>query len=273
MGKARARSEKPGTALITGASAGIGRELALVFAEHGHDLVIVSRTKWKLDALAEEIVARYGTAVTVIPADLTEPGAPERLFEELGQEQVDILVNNAGTGHFRPFADATLAEHLDVLQLNIVALTALAHLFVVPMIKRRRGRILNVASVAAFQPTPRFAVYGATKAYVLSLTESLVEELLDSGVTVTALCPGFTDTELVEHISEESGEEKLIPDFLMLDAPTVAREGYEACMAGTPVCVNGLTYQGLIWWERMQPRWLVRRVNGLLGRWYVGGSE
>jgi short-subunit dehydrogenase len=266
-----AKRESVRTGLITGASAGIGRELALVFAEHGYDLVVVSRTKAKLDALADEVTERFGTKVTVMAMDLTEQGSSERLFEATVQAQIeiDVLVNNAGTGHFTRFAETTLAEHLHVLQLNVVSLTALTRLFVAPMIERGRGRILNVASVAAFQPTPHFALYGATKAYVLSLTEALVEELVGSGVTATVLCPGFTETELVTHIAEETGDPGLIPNFLMLDAPTVAREGFDACMAGTPVQVNGMTYQAMIWLERMQPRWLVRRMNGLLGRWYV----
>jgi short-subunit dehydrogenase len=269
-----AKFKERGTTLITGASTGIGRELARVFAENGHDLVIVSRTKARLDPVADELTHKHGVNVTVIPMDLTEADAPQRLFEEtraLGIH-VDILVNNAGTGHFVPFADAPLEQHLEVLKLNVVSLTMLAHLFVAPMLARRHGRIMNVASVAGFQPTPGFALYGATKAFVLSLSESLVEELSDSGISVTALCPGFTDTELVENISVEAGDENTIPGFLMLDTPTVAREGYQACMEGTPVQVNGMSYQALVLLERMQPRWLVRRLNGLISRWMTTDS-
>jgi hypothetical protein len=147
-----------------------------------------------------------------------------------------------------------------------MVVTALARLFVPTMVARGRGRVLNVASAAAFQPTPSLAVYGASKAFVLSLSESLAVELEGTGVTVTALCPGFTETPLVERAEEALDKPGLVPSIFMLDAAAVAREGYEACMAGTPVYINGLPYELTVYWERLQPRWLVRRLGSLLSK-------
>ncbi|MFN2426947.1 MAG: SDR family NAD(P)-dependent oxidoreductase [Candidatus Binatia bacterium] len=162
--------------LVTGASAGIGRELALVFAAHGHDLVGVARSRDKLESLAREVWEKHGRRLEVIAMDLTADGAAQRLFDEvsaLGIE-VDVLVNNAGTGELMRFAEADPADLEHVLRLNVVVLTHLTRLFLAPMVARGAGRVLNVASVAAFQPTPRISLYGATKAFVLSLTEALI---------------------------------------------------------------------------------------------------
>lgn len=257
--------------LITGASAGIGRELAVVFASRGHDLIVVARSRDRLEALAAEVRQRHGRRCDVIAMDLTVDGAPARLLgevEALGR-QVEILVNNAGTGELMKFAEADPGQIDQILQLNVVALTHLTRLFVAPMVERGAGRVLNVASVAAFQPTPRLSVYGATKAFVLSLTEALSEELSGSGVTATALCPGFVDTDLVRHLAETVGREDLIPPFFMLDAVEVAREGYEACMKGEVVYINGRSYEWMVQWLRFQPRWFVRTFTGFLSRHYA----
>lgn len=254
--------------LVTGASAGIGHEIALVFAGHGHDLVLVARSRDKLEALATEVREKHGRTATVIAMDLTEPGAPQRLFERVRGLGVDILVNNAGTGEFMDFATAD-PSHIDqILALNVVALTQLTRLFVGPMVERGYGRVMNVASVAAFQPTPRLSVYGATKAFVLSLSEALSEELSGTGVTVTALCPGFVDTDLVHHLADELGRPDFVPSFFMLDAVDVAREGYHSCMKGEAVHINGRSYEVIVQWLRLQPRWFVRTFTGFLARHY-----
>jgi short-subunit dehydrogenase len=257
--------------LVTGASAGIGRELALVFAEHGHDLVLVARTASKLEDLAREVWEKHGHRAEVIAMDLTAAAAPGRLFDEvrrLGLE-VGILVNNAGTGEFMDFPTAD-PTHIDqILSLNVVALTHLTRLFLEPMVERGHGRVMNVASVAAFQPTPRLSVYGATKAFVLSLSEALSEELAGTGVTVTALCPGFVDTDLVHHLADELGRPEIVPSFFMLDAVDVARDGYAACMEGEVVHINGTTYELAVQWLRLQPRWFVRTFTGFLARRYA----
>ena len=257
--------------LVTGASAGIGRELAMVFAAHGHDLVAVARSRDKLESLAREAWEKHGRRCEVIAMDLTADGAPQRLFDEVSRLglAVDVLVNNAGTGELMKFAEADPSQIDQLLRLNVVALTHLTRLFLAPMVERGAGRVLNVASVAAFQPTPRLSVYGATKAFVLSLSEALSEELSGSGVTVTALCPGFVDTDLVHHMAEELGRPDFVPSFLMLDAADVAREGYEACLRGDVVYINGRSYELMVQWLRLQPRWFVRTFTGFLARHYA----
>src|SRR6201986_3308991 len=184
------------TALITGASGGIGLELARLFAADGHDLVLVARSAGKLSSLAEELAGRHNVGVRVIPADLAGAEAPGDIFDELRRDgvSVDALVNNAGVGSYGLFAETDLRTELDLLQINVVALTHLTKLFLPAMIARRRGYVMNVASTAAFQPGPLMAVYYASKAYVLSLSEALAAELKRTGVRVTALCPGPTNT-------------------------------------------------------------------------------
>jgi short-subunit dehydrogenase len=256
------------TALITGASAGIGRELAKVFAQHGFDLIVVSRSQDKLEELAREIEGAANVRVVVLAKDLMKPNAPQEVFQAVQDQglSVEVLVNNAGIALFEPFKNSQLDEVLKLIQLNVVALTALTRLFLDPMLERRRGRILNVASVAGFQATPSFAVYGATKAFALSLSEALSEELRGTGVTVTALCPGFTNTEMVHGAASKGGIEGLLPTALLQSVEQVAREGYEACMAGRPIRINGVAYQLGVQWIRLQPRWLVRRVAGFWAR-------
>jgi uncharacterized protein len=187
---------------------------------------------------------------------------------------VDILVNNAGIGYYSRFAEADLDKHLAILRLNVVALTTLTRLFVAPMVARGHGRILNVSSVAAFQPTPTVAVYGATKAFILSLTEALAIELEDTGVTATALCPGFTGTDLIENIAndaEANGDNRIVPDFAVLDPAVVAREGVQACLAGRALHINGPGYQAMALWESWQPRWLIRSMGSALTRLITAG--
>src|SRR3954454_19879646 len=181
------------TALITGASSGIGLDLARLFARDGNDVVLVARSEGKLRELAAELERDFGVKAHVIVADLARPDAPRQLVDALPVD-VDVLVNNAGFGVTGPFVETDLAKELEMIQVNIVALTELTKLLLAPMVARRRGRVLNVASTAAFQPGPLMAVYYATKAYVLSFSEAIADELRDSGVTVTALCPGPTAT-------------------------------------------------------------------------------
>ena len=183
--------------LVTGASSGIGLELAKLFAGAGHNLVLVARNRLKLHQIARELEARHGIRAVVLARDLSRPGAASELFHATQKRRLDveILVNNAATLFAGDFGRVPLQDHLEVIQLNMVALTTLAHLFLHPMLERGRGRILNVASMAGFQPVPRLAMYAASKAYVVHLTEALAEELRDTGVTATVLCPGFTQTE------------------------------------------------------------------------------
>ena len=255
-----------GTVLVTGASAGIGRELALFFAERGHDLIVVARRQTELEQLADEILQETEREATVLPADLLAPSAAESLLEqveELGLE-VDVLVNNAGVLEAGAFVEQDFARIERMLQLNVLALTSLAHRCLGPMVERGTGRILNVASLGAFQPVPGIAAYAATKAYVLSLTEALSQELRGTGVTVSALCPGVTDTDMVSGASEQVDMD--VPPGLAMTPRAVAEAGYRACMAGRVIEVPGVANELVANWTRFQPRWLVRGVAGFFGR-------
>ena len=175
--------------------------------------------------------------------------------------QVDLLVNNAGLLHEGQFSAIDLDQQLQLLQVNVVAMTALTYLFLSPMLERKRGRILNVASVASFMPVPNLAVYAASKAYVRSFGDALSQELSGTGITVTTLCPGVTDTALVEGTDLGS-----LPSVMIMDPKSVAQEGYRACMAGTPVHVAGIANELAVQWIRYQPSWLMRAVGGLLNK-------
>ncbi|HZC76160.1 MAG TPA: SDR family oxidoreductase, partial [Ktedonobacterales bacterium] len=182
------------TALVTGASSGIGEELARLFARDGYDLVLVARGKTQLEALAAELRQRHGVSLTVLATDLAQPAAAQAIYDELTRAgiTVDVLVNNAGYATYGSFTEIPAETELAMLQVNMAALTHLCKLFLPPMVRRGSGRVLNVASTAAFQPGPLMAAYYASKAYVLSLSEALANELRGTGVTVTALCPGPT---------------------------------------------------------------------------------
>ncbi len=184
------------TALVTGASSGIGEDLARLFAADGHNLVLVARGGERLHALAGELRDRKRIAASVIVADLSDPASPDRIARELVEngQQIDVLVNNAGFGQYGMFAKVDPVELGRLLQVNVSALTLLTRLLLPGMLSRRSGRVLNVASTAAFQPGPLMAPYYASKAYVLSLSEALAEETRGTGVTVTCLCPGPTTT-------------------------------------------------------------------------------
>jgi short-subunit dehydrogenase len=251
-----------GCVLVTGASAGIGRELARAFASRGRDLVLLARSREATTELARELVAKSGVNVKTIPADLSLAGAAEAIFESVSGKDisVDILVNNAGVLFEGDFSNIPLEDHLRLLQINVVALTALTRLFLPAMLQRRRGRILNVASTSAFMPVPRLAAYAAAKAYILSLTESLAEELRGSGVTATALCPGFTDTAMMRG----SRLAKPVPSVLVMAPAAVAEQGCAACLAGETICVPGLANKLIASGTPLLPRKLVRVVGGLM---------
>ena len=261
------------TALVTGASSGIGRELARVLAEHGYNLVVVARGVDALQTLAEELYDAYGTTVTVLPKDLSKAAAPQQIFKALQADgiHVDVLINNAGFGAFRNFTDTPLSRVTAMIAVNVAALAELCHLFAGPMIERGGGRILNVASVASFNPTPNAAVYGATKAFVLSLSEALSEELKPQGVSVTALCPGLTDTGFSKAATGQSGANPAVPDFMLLDAKQVAREAFDALHAGEVVRINGLAYQVGLEWLRFAPRAVARSVGAMFGKQLENG--
>jgi hypothetical protein len=259
-------SRASGGVLVTGASTGIGRELARAFASRGYDLVLAARNEAAMAALAGELVARHAVRAKIMPVDLSLPGAPEAMAAALAEADVavDILVNNAGIAFEGDFVAIALDDHLRLLQINVVVLTALTCLFLPPMLKRGGGRILNVASIFSFTPVPRVAVYAAPKAYVLSLTESLSEELGGTGVFATALCAGATDTAMVR--GSKLG--KRIPAMMIMSPQEVAELGCAAFLNGDTICVPGVANRLLASSAPLLPRRLVRGVGG----WMTAGG-
>lgn len=258
-------SSRP-VALVTGASVGIGRAFAEELARRGHDLVLVARNQDQLDEAAEQLRRRHSVTVEVLAADLTISSdlaeVAARLASE-GDRGVDVLVNNAGRGSHGPFASCDLEDQLGQIDLNVRALVHLTHAALSVMVGRGSGRILNVASVAGFQPVPNESVYAATKAFVLSFSEGLSEELRGTGVTLTALCPGFTRSEFQERAGIDA---RSLPAVLWQDAPEVAVAGLDALMAGRAVCVPGPVNKVLGGLTRLAPRSVVRASSGALVR-------
>ena len=241
-------------ALVTGASAGIGKELAHVLARD-HDLILTARREAELRALAGELAPAN---CHVIPADLADPSAPRGLFDAVRAAglTIDVLVNNAGFGDLGPFADADLGKMLRMIQVNVTALTELTGLFLPDMRRRRSGRILNVGSVAGFQPGPFMAVYYATKAYVNSFSEALSAELEGTGVTVTCLAPGRTESEF----GTVAGFEPTLVAGGTMEARSVAETGVRAMKRGRRMIITGFRNRALIFAERFAPRGLVLRA-------------
>jgi short-subunit dehydrogenase len=254
-----------GTALVTGASEGIGRELARVFASERFDVVLVARGRERLESLAAELAGRHDVRAEAIAIDLCEPRAPSQLFDETRRRglHVDILVNNAGVLEFGSFVDTPLERLTAMVGLNVGALTALTRLYVEPMIAARHGHLLNVASTASFLPMPSLATYAATKAYILSLSEALSEELHDTGVAVTVCCPGFTHT----HMSDQIPGIDWLKGMAPLSEPAeVARAAFDACIHDRVVSVPGLVNKVALGVLGSSPRWLVRKLGGAIGR-------
>jgi short-subunit dehydrogenase len=247
-------SDRP-TALITGASGGIGADLADLFAADGYDLVLVARNVSKLEEVAARARSR-GVNAQVLAADLAKPDAPREIAAQVAR--VDALVNNAGFGVVGPFAETDGAQELEMLQVNIVALTHLTKLFLPQMIARKRGYVMNVASTAAFQPGPLMAVYYATKAYVLSFSEALAEEVSGSGVSVTALCPGPTATGFAD--AAAMTKTNLFTKIQPADSRGVARAGFEGMKRGRRIVIPGLRNRIMAQSVRVSPRALVTKI-------------
>lgn len=254
------------TALITGASAGLGEQFAHRFARDGYDVILVARNEARLNALSERLRI-HKVRSFVMPFDLADPSTPQKLFtavQAMGIE-VDVLVNNAGFGTTGPFLDLDVAREKEMVQVNCTALLELCHRFIAPMQARGRGRVLNIASTAGFQAGPFMATYYATKAFVVSFSEGLAHELKGSGVTVTASCPGATETEF----AKVAGNDK----SLLFQQPggaakakDVVDDAYEAMMQGEVVAVHGL--MNFVAWQslRVAPRALVRALTASLNR-------
>lgn len=247
------------TALITGASSGIGREIAWLAGKDHRDVVLVGRRRERLDLFAGELTSRFGVAAEVVIADLSEPGAPARVFAAAEKRgPIEVLVNAAGLGVHGFFHETPLAQERETILVNVLALTELTKYCVPGMVERRRGRILNVASTAAFQPGPLMAVYYATKAYVLSFTEALAEELSGTGVTATALCPGPTMTGFQEMAG--LADVPMLRGPLVLDVAKVARAGWRGAMRGRRVVVPGIANRVLAAGARLSPRRLTTKI-------------
>jgi short-subunit dehydrogenase len=250
------------TVLITGASGGIGYGLAKLFARDHHNLVLVARSTDKLAQVATELQT-HGVTVKTIALDLAAPPASKFLFDQLQREgvSVNILVNNAGFGSFGEFAHMPEEEILGQISLNITALTELTHLFLPPMIERRGGRIMNVASTAGFQPGPLMAVYYATKSYVISFSEAIANELHDYGVTVTCFCPGATHTGFAKRAGTEKS--RLFKQLGAMSAEKVALDGYRAVMEGRSLAISGVHN----WMVAQSTRFAPRKIVTAISRW------
>ncbi|HPS70809.1 MAG TPA: SDR family oxidoreductase [Bacteroidales bacterium] len=250
------------TALITGASSGIGLDLAKIHAKLGGDLVLVARNKQKLLEIKNEFESNYHIEVVVIEQDLSRKDAAQEVYNQTKQQgiSIDILINNAGFGDFGFFAETDWFKEYEMISLNIVALTQLTKLYAQDMISNGSGRILNVASVAAFLPGPKMAIYYATKAYVLSFSEAIANEFAANGITVTTLCPGPTDTGFEKAAAlEESG---LFKKQKVVSSMPVAEFGYKAMMKGKTVAIPGFTNKLLTKLILFVPRsWVVKAVR------------
>jgi uncharacterized protein len=250
------------TVLITGASGGIGYELAKLFARDHHNLVLVARSADKLAQVSTELQTQ-GVTVKTIALDLAATPAPKFLFDQLQSAEiaVDILINNAGYGSFGDFAQMPQEEVLGQIRLNITALTQLTRLFLPPMIQRRSGRIMNVASTAGFQPGPLMAVYYATKAYVISFSEAIANELHNTGVTVTCFCPGATHTGFAQRAGTEKS--RLFKQLGAMSAEKVALDGYRALMEGRTLAISGVHN----WLVAQSTRFAPRKMVTAVSRW------
>ncbi len=254
------------TALVTGASGGIGKELAQLFAADGHDVVLVARSAKKLEEIAGDLTKAHGIKAHVVVADLGDHAASAVVAEQVSRRglTIDFLVNNAGFGSNGAFVDLELNRELEMIDVNVRALVELTHHFAGPMRERRFGRIMNIASTAGFQPGPYMATYYATKAFVVSFTEALAYELADTGVTVTCHCPGATATEFASTAGNDKS--KLFQRSGVADVKSVATHAYRAMISGDVLSIHGalnwIGMQGL----RFAPRAVVRALAAGLNK-------
>jgi short-subunit dehydrogenase len=254
------------TALVTGASTGIGREVARQLAAHGHNLVLVARSLGRLRDLATELEHKHRITAIPIQTDLSRPDAVTQLYAEVRNRQIDVdlLINNAGFNVYGPFTQTSHADELDLLQVNMVALVTLTKLLVPDMVKRGYGRVLNLGSTGSFAPAPFDSLYAASKAFVLSFSEAIGEELKGTGVSVTTLCPGPTKTEFAERAGMTDVK---VFGGRLASAQEVALIGYKAMMAGKSTVIVGLVNRLQVWSMQFSPRSIVTKVaRGLMSR-------
>lgn len=252
---------KPETALITGSASGIGLALAKEFAKHGHNLVLTSRVQSELRDVAAELTSKYNVQVGTLAMDLQEPEAAEQLREAMQREgiAIDILVNNAGLGYRGKFWEIPLEDQMRIVRVNIESVVRLTHLFLPPMINRNSGRILNTASIAGFEPGPLLAVYHASKAFVLSFSEALATELEETDITVTALCPGATDTDFFPKAGMTNT--KAFQKGPVMAPQEVAEIGYKALMRGDRTVVAGGANKAMVFARRFMTEGAQAKMN------------
>jgi len=259
-------------ALVTGASEGIGFEFCKLLASKGYNIVLVARTLEKLQKAANSLEESFNIHAHVISCDLASPNAAQSIFDEVSSlnMEVELLVNNAGLLFNGFFKEIDLSSQESLLQCNIVALTAITHLFANDMSKRGSGRILNVASTAAWMAIPNQNVYAASKAYVLAFSHALADEMraAKTGVTVTAVCPSYTDTKMLANPEQGAGVK--LPSFMILTPDYVARKGIEACLAGKTNCIPGLSNRlGMAFIQLLPKMWVAK----LFGAWYRNAHQ
>lgn len=252
------------TALITGASNGIGLELAKIHASKSHDLVLIARNKSKLEEIKKELEEQYKVSVYLIIKDLSEINAAQEIYNETTKQniQIDYLINNAGFGDYGMFTETDWNKELQMINLNMTTLTHFTKLYLQDMVLRGRGKIMNVASTAAFQSGPTFAVYSATKAYVLSFSEAVNNEVRDKGITITALCPGATKTGFQD--AAAMNDSKIFKSKNLPSAKEVAEFGYASMMKGKTVAIHGIMNSVLAFSSRLIPRALVVKVTRIV---------
>jgi short-subunit dehydrogenase len=262
-------TERP-TAMVTGASAGIGEAFARELAARHHDLVIVARSATRLEALASELQQTHWVNVEVLDADLTDPSQLAKVEARLADEQrpIDVLINNAGFGTLGDFETLDVDNEEREVRLNVLAVVRLSHAALGPMVARGRGGILNVSSIAGFQPLPQMAIYGATKAFITSFSQALHNEAKSKGVTITVLCPGFTHSEFQVRSGAHASR---LPEFAWQNPPEVARAGLAALDKGKALVVPGGLNKITAFLSDVSPSALTRRVTGTLGRFYGEG--
>jgi short-subunit dehydrogenase len=247
------------TALVTGATAGLGAEFARQLAAEGHDLVLVARDEARLESTSVALSEQFGVGVTTLPADLCTDTGCALVVGRIADESrpIDIVVNNAGFGMYKKFGDAEIVDEERQLDLNVRAVMRITHAALRAMVPRRTGRIVNVSSVAGFVPRGGNATYSASKAWVTMFSEALSVQLAGTGVTVTAVCPGFTHTEFHERAHADMSH---VPDRMWLDAATVVSEGLADAAKGKPISVPGRQYKTLVAATRAVPRPILRRI-------------
>lgn len=249
------------TALITGASSGIGKALAREFARNNYHLVIVAEKAEELSMAKQELSSEFSVEVTDMPKDLTREQAPQEIYDQLHSQgvRIDVLVNDAGVGQREKFHESDINKDVYIVRLNIEALIRLTKLFVKDMVARGNGKILNVGSVAGFQPGPMLAVYHASKAFVVSFSEAISDELEDTGVSVTALCPGPTDTNFASRADMENA--RIFQSGQVMEPEEVAQAGYKAVMNGERAVIPGISNKALTFTRRLIPKSMQANLN------------